>query len=425
LHNDEARDQLKVAYTSKGYLFFQASQRVSAVGKPVRSEIAQKLQKLASTSRDHRLSTLAMAVSATSGTRSIAAVIQAIDNLLTSLRAEETSDLTRKEQCESQRQEKTRLAKTQSVAIDDLSDEIDRAQAKVEEIEAQIKEQDAIVLEQNETLVMLDRQRIDENTRYVQDKADDQQAVELIDQAIVVMTKLQQDMMAGLAVGSRVSRHSAPDAGSAAAQPVVAGLADVHSHDQQHAPAAAVVAKAAHRPTAATPKRGSALILGRSSTSQKQPFDVQAGEAPLPPPATWAEPTYKGSSGEQKGIQAILTLLKEDMEADIVAADGAEGDAVTAYDKQKGDTEVAMQAAQDAITGYETEKATEDQTVVTKGEDRGAKKGELDGTMAEIKAAEPGCDFFLVNYGVRRTSRQIESDGLEKAKDFLQGANFA
>jgi hypothetical protein len=52
------------------------------------------------------------------------------------------------------------------------------------------------------------------------------------------------------------------------------------------------------------------------------------------------------------------------------------------------------------------------------------KKEEIKALLESMADAAKGCDYFLVNYEVRRKNRQIELDGLNNAKAILQGAVF-
>ena len=44
--------------------------------------------------------------------------------------------------------------------------------------------------------------------------------------------------------------------------------------------------------------------------------------------------------------------------------------------------------------------------------------------MDFLKEIAPGCDFIAMNFKMRLTNRQIEKDGLLKAKAILEGAKF-
>jgi len=150
---------------------------------------------------------------------------------------------------------------------------------------------------------------------------------------------------------------------------------------------------------------------------------VVAGEAPPPPPATWDKP-YGGRTEESTGIIAVLGMISEDITKDMAHAKQNEDDAVALYVK----TKMALETEQSELEGLiEADKITrgeKSQKVKdTKGE-RTTKKGSLDATLKKIKGAEPGCDFFTINFPLRTKNRQIEIDGLNKAKAILSGASF-
>eukprot|EP00746_Dinoflagellata_sp_MGD_P153193 gnl/MRDRNA2_/MRDRNA2_84115_c0_seq3.p1 gnl/MRDRNA2_/MRDRNA2_84115_c0~~gnl/MRDRNA2_/MRDRNA2_84115_c0_seq3.p1 ORF type:complete len:728 (-),score=277.40 gnl/MRDRNA2_/MRDRNA2_84115_c0_seq3:39-2222(-) len=153
------------------------------------------------------------------------------------------------------------------------------------------------------------------------------------------------------------------------------------------------------------------------------PTNIEAGKAPPPPPATWDAP-YGGSKGESTGIQAILSMILEDVEADIKKADDAEKAAIEEYEKFKKDTEESIAANQKAIEDMKGEIADCETAIEEAKDGRISSKGELDSVMEKIKVDEPGCEFMTINFGVRAKNRQMEIDGLLKAKAILQGGSF-
>merc|ERR1719252_405437 len=56
--------------------------------------------------------------------------------------------------------------------------------------------------------------------------------------------------------------------------------------------------------------------------------------------------------------------------------------------------------------------------------ERSTSKGKLNAILDKIKSINPNCEYFEVNYSLRRKNRQIEIDGLLKAKAILSGAEF-
>eukprot|EP00929_Paragymnodinium_shiwhaense_P055369 TRINITY_DN2773_c0_g1_i1.p1 TRINITY_DN2773_c0_g1~~TRINITY_DN2773_c0_g1_i1.p1 ORF type:complete len:742 (+),score=325.88 TRINITY_DN2773_c0_g1_i1:126-2351(+) len=147
------------------------------------------------------------------------------------------------------------------------------------------------------------------------------------------------------------------------------------------------------------------------------------GDAPLPPPATW-EGDYGGATGESTGIIATMTMIQEDIQKDISKATEAEMTAEDEYLEVQTKLEKAIEDGNTLISELEGTKSTKEEEVVTTEGDRTTKNGELASVMDKIKDAEPGCDFFMVNYPVRTQNRQIELDGLDKAKAILSGASF-
>merc|ERR1719158_143233 len=77
------------------------------------------------------------------------------------------------------------------------------------------------------------------------------------------------------------------------------------------------------------------------------------------------------------------------------------------------------------ISTMEGEKAEKASAIVETTGDRRSKRDELKVVMKKIADAQPGCDYFAINYPVRTKNRQIEVDGLHKAKAILQGGEFA
>lgn len=411
LHSDDARDLFKKSFKSQGYSLLQESEaQGSAVSRRQHGSLraaAHELSSLLASSGDARLMAL-MARNTTSS--SIAQVITKIDQLVSTLEAEETTDLQNKEDCETKRADITRQAKTHSQAMDALTEEIVRQNEKVKETEAQIAEQEKAIVDINESLVEITRQREDEARQYTADKADDMAAVGLVEQALTIITEMTKKLggtglLQGAAKASPVVPHNG---GAGAGRPSSVAAA---GEEERHA--------------ASRPAVGRVGLASVSQRLVRQPFEVQAGAAPPPPPTTWQDPTYKGASGETGGIVGIISLLRDDIQRDITSADTNEATAIQEFTKEKSDLEAAIAAANTAISDYKNVKATAEQEAITKTTERDGKKAELDSTMLELKALQPGCDFLLVNFQVRTKKRQIEIDGLKKAKAVLQGATFS
>merc|ERR1719336_1229308 len=155
----------------------------------------------------------------------------------------------------------------------------------------------------------------------------------------------------------------------------------------------------------------------------KQPFKSEAGKAPPPPPTTWESP-YQGKTDESTGIIAILGMIKEDIDKDLEKATTAEKEAVALFEETTGELKDNIQKAETLITELKKTEGEKRQEVQEQTDDRSKTHELLQATVSKIKDAEPGCDYFTINFPLRSKDRQIEIDGLIKAKAILQGAKF-
>lgn len=150
---------------------------------------------------------------------------------------------------------------------------------------------------------------------------------------------------------------------------------------------------------------------------------VVAGEAPPPPPTTWEDP-YGGKTEESTGIVAILEMIHEDIQKDKAKAKSEEEKDQAVFDEFKTNTEAQIKSLGDANNGLEGEKGEKEEGVTDNKGNRLSQKGQLDAVLKKIADATPGCDYITLNHDVRLKNRQIEIDGLVKAKAILQGGEF-
>jgi len=156
---------------------------------------------------------------------------------------------------------------------------------------------------------------------------------------------------------------------------------------------------------------------------QKKMDPVVAGEAPPPPPSTWEAP-YGGKTGESQGIVAILEMIHEDILKDQTKSKADEDKAEETFQAFKTNSETQIQALEDANNALTDTKGEKEDDISTAKEQRGAKHDELNAVVAKINDAAPSCIYTTINYPVRLKNRQVEIDGLEKAKAILQGGEF-
>lgn len=156
---------------------------------------------------------------------------------------------------------------------------------------------------------------------------------------------------------------------------------------------------------------------------KKKMAPVVAGEAPPPPPSTWEAP-YGGKTGESQGIVAILEMIHEDILKDQTKGKADEDKAEETFQAFKTNSEQQISTLEGANTDLEETKGQKEDDISTAKEQRGAKHDELNAVIAKINDATPSCVYNTINYPVRLENRQVEIDGLIKAKAILQGGEF-
>jgi len=319
------------------------------------------LKRSAKESHDARLSELA-ARAAHAGTSHFVEVVTAIDKMVKVLQAEEAEDLQKKEQCETNRAADTRSAIKTSRTMDELSDDITVGKSKIQEIIAEIKDKEDEVAATEQELKEATEMREKENAEWRITDKDDKDAKALVLSALDVLAKFYSEN------GLMLSQ------------------------------------------------------LGKKGVAA-QPFESEAGKAPPPPPATWEAP-YGGATEESTGIVSMLDIIAKDIQKDIQKAATEEEDAKALYQKSKAAMDEDIKNLNTAISELNGVKAETETAVIENTADRLSNKGDLDIVLTRIADANPGCDYFSINYPIRVKNRQVELDGLQKAKTILSGGEF-
>jgi len=257
----------------------------------------------------------------------------------------------------------TQEAKMLSKNIDTNTETINRLYSQHEAANQTIKEINAEIADLMQQKRDSKDQRKKENKQYLSDKTDDQAAADLVASAVGVLKKFYTDEAANLALMQKTQK-----------------TVEVRSH---------------------------------------QPG--QGGEAPPPPPSTW-DSGYGGAEGEHNGIVAILELIKQDIEKDMEKADLDDREANRACNDFLRDCD-------STITALRTRRGTLMGNVATdmglESDEKGFRtgnQGSLTSKLNFLKQIAPGCDFIAVHFETRLKNRQMELDGLAKAKAILASA---
>jgi len=152
-----------------------------------------------------------------------------------------------------------------------------------------------------------------------------------------------------------------------------------------------------------------------------QKEDPKFGDEDTAPDASFTDKNK--SSGENKGIVGILTMLKEDLENEI--ANGMKKEA-----ERQLDFEAALGKSKSVLETLQKKKTNLDSSIVETNTDIDDRQRDIDDLnkaltderdyLADIK---PDCDWILEKFAERREKRTQEMDGLTDAKAMLSGAD--
>ena len=219
LRSDDARDLFKRSFDNDSFLQVSVEKKHSQHARAM-----AMIRKTAVFSKDARLSALVVTLSMAKAEPDVTAdpfadVITAIDQMVTDLKAEEQDDLQTKQDCEKERMENTQKAKMTSKKIDTNTETIDRLTAQIAAAEKKIKEIEAEVADLESQKTAAGDQRAKENTEYLAAKSDDEKAVELVGQAVSVLTGFYEKNGLSLAQIRRVKQEPFVEAGEAPTPP--------------------------------------------------------------------------------------------------------------------------------------------------------------------------------------------------------------
>merc|ERR1719421_1286775 len=127
---------------------------------------------------------------------------------------------------------------------------------------------------------------------------------------------------------------------------------------------------------------------------------------------------------ESGGIVAILEMIKEDIERDRAKAAAEEEQAQKEYDTFMEESKGQIKELSSAISKLEESHGEKAQEVQETKDERLSEKQNLDAIMATLKDLAANCDYMAIHFPIRVKDRDVEIDGLIKAKSILQGAAY-
>jgi len=318
-------------------------------------------------------------------------VVKMIDDMVALLKQEQTDDESKKGYCNKEfdsLEDKTKILqhsiKDSEASMDDAKNGIAMLASDIKSLEEGIVTLDKAVAEATE-------QRRQENTDYKELMASDSAAKELLVFAINRLNKfynpkiynpapkreLSEEARISLNMGGTLAPTSPPGGISGTGIAVLAQVS-VHTHHQA---------------------------------------------APPPPPE--AVGAYKKKGEESSGVIAMIKLLIDDLEKELVAAETAEADAQTDYETMLKDSAQKRTVDTKALSQKSAAKADMEANLLAHKEKKGSTSQELAATFQVIHSLHSECDWLLQYFDVRKEARGEEIDSLKNAKAVLSGADYS
>jgi len=144
-----------------------------------------------------------------------------------------------------------------------------------------------------------------------------------------------------------------------------------------------------------------------------------------PPPPPEAPGAYKKKSGENSGVMAMIDLLVQDLDKEMTESATSEKDAQADYEELMADSAAKRTADSDLLAEKTATKAALEGDLSTQKESKASLSKELGATLKYISSMHAECDWLLQYFPVRKEARASEIDALGNAKAVLSGADYS
>eukprot|EP00930_Biecheleria_cincta_P069986 TRINITY_DN57652_c0_g1_i1.p1 TRINITY_DN57652_c0_g1~~TRINITY_DN57652_c0_g1_i1.p1 ORF type:complete len:720 (+),score=206.23 TRINITY_DN57652_c0_g1_i1:47-2161(+) len=184
LNDPEQTSVISSAYsTADSFL-----QEASVVHSERRLAVSQALHQAGRAAHDSRVIALATSMASEASFRNFSVVFSKIDSMIQVLNEENSSDTAKKAGCESNLTADLRATKKTQSDISDLDNGIDKLNGEMKGLDTDMAEKEDEIKAAQEELAKAKENRDAENAEYLSNKKDDEIAMNLLDQAIKVLT---------------------------------------------------------------------------------------------------------------------------------------------------------------------------------------------------------------------------------------------
>jgi hypothetical protein len=313
-------------------------------------------------------------------------IVKLIDELVLTLKREQTDDEDKKEYCAKQFDLSDDKKKALERSISDTETVIEESKESVATLTEEIKALTEGITALDKSVADATEQRKAENVEYKELMSSNGAAKELI-----------------LFAKNRLQKFYNPALHKAAPK------RELSEGDQIY------VNEGGDIPTAAPGGIANTGIAAFVQLSQKV--------VPGPPPATAA--AYTKKSEESGGVMAMMDLLVQDLDKEMTIAETEEKNAMQAYKSTMADSAEKRRQDSKTLTDKAAAKADLEGMLEVSAEEKKSTMRELMGTSKFIASLHSECDWLLQYFDVRKQARSDEIDSLEKAKAVLSGADYS
>jgi septal ring factor EnvC (AmiA/AmiB activator) len=318
-------------------------------------------------------------------------VLQMIDEMVVTLKAEQQSDNDKKEYCDTQFDLSDDKKKSLERSVSNLEKAIEKGKEGIKALTEEIKALSDGIVALDKSVAEATEQRKEENEDFTELMANDAAAKELLGFAKNRLNKfynpklykappkrkLSEEDQITVSMGGTLAPTAAP---GGIAGTGIAVLADVSAHNA-------------------------------------------AKVAPPPPPETAA--AYSKKSEESNGVIGLIDLMVKDLTKEMTEAKTTEKLAQEEYEEMMKDSAEKRATDSKTLANKGKEKAELEAEVEAKTEEKAATTKTLMATLEYIQSLHAECDWLLQYFEVRKEARAGEVDALKTAKAVLSGADFA
>jgi len=324
-------------------------------------------------------------------------VLKMIDEMVVTLKKEQTDDDDKKEYCEIQLDSTEDSVKELTRSISDLETKIADTEEGIATLVDELKALKDGIVALDRSVVEATEQRKEENAEYTELMANDSTAKELISFAKNRMNKFYNPKLykpppkRELTEEERITLNMG---GTLEPTPPPQGIAGTGiGFIQLHS-------------------------VARSNGKKGKSF-----ADPGPPPETFGD--YKKKGEESNGVIGMMDMLIGDLDKEMNEATVEEKNAQEEYEEMMADAKAKRAEDSTAITEKTAAKAGLETDLQAAKDGKKAEEKELMATKMYMANLHDECDWLLENFELRKQARAEETDALKKAKAVLSGADFS